>query len=539
MAEKPNRDLAQTMRCLLYSAGLGSQFWSYALRHAVYLKNRRPHTSLQNKTPYEMVNGTQPNLSHLRLFGSIVHIKSKAKRYMKLDKISSEGLFITYTGTDKIIYVVNKDGTNERTCSHFAFDEAHMSSNAKTLPPMAITLQHAGYRKPMNDTYPETTTNLQFKLLSPDTTTPTKSTPSSAGYDIYSSENKDIPPNTQSLIHINLAFEIPESYYGQLKSRSGLAFKHNIHVQAGTIDSDYRGEVKVLLSNESDKTFSVTKGMRIAQIIIYKLPIMQLSETTTLTQTKRDKNGFGSTGTHDILQHVTKHNDMNSLRPTTAAAASLNDNNEDVISPEHDDHEIYNVLCSPDPFEDCETITISIRGKHETQGIILAPYDVYSNKVKIVAVQPGTSPHNIKRWIHRIKNFHLLKINNIPIPNIETAKNIFRDIIPSNKHFKITDSMDQKIALHHEKGIPMLYFDQLSTIANRLKQIKIQQDNPSNMSHKLETSSTETKRYFIKMLHAMAQHGTLKAAKAILPKNKRTSTHLTRRKLKQLPEWKE
>ena len=54
------------------------------------------------------------------------------------------------------------------------------------------------------------------------------------------SKNKDIPPNTQSLIHTKLAFEIPETYYGQLKSRSGLALQHNIHVQAGTIDSDYR-----------------------------------------------------------------------------------------------------------------------------------------------------------------------------------------------------------------------------------------------------------------------------------------------------------
>ena len=75
MAEKPNQDLAQIIRCLIYGAGLGSQFWSYALRHAVYLKNRRPHTGIEYKTPYELVNNTKPNLSHLRVFGSLVHIK--------------------------------------------------------------------------------------------------------------------------------------------------------------------------------------------------------------------------------------------------------------------------------------------------------------------------------------------------------------------------------------------------------------------------------------------------------------------------------
>ena len=85
MAEKPNKDLAQIMRCLLFSAGLDSRFWSYALRHAVYLKNRWPHASKQWKTPYELLHNTKPNLSHLRVFGALCNVKSSAKRYMKLD----------------------------------------------------------------------------------------------------------------------------------------------------------------------------------------------------------------------------------------------------------------------------------------------------------------------------------------------------------------------------------------------------------------------------------------------------------------------
>ena len=257
-------------------------------------------------------------------------------------------------------------------------------------------------------------------------------------------------------------------------SRSGLALQHNIHVQVGTIDSDYRGEVKVLLSNESDKTFSVTQGMRITQFIICKLPIMELSETNILTKTDRDKGGFGSTGTHEILKHVTNNTTNGVLTPSTAAAAPLHDTNNDDMQSQSDDHEAYNVLCSSAPFEDCQTITIQIRGKHETQGLILTQCDVYQNRVKIIGVQPGTSPRNIKRWIHRIKNANLLKINNIPVPDVDTAKNIFRDIIPTNKNFNIIVSMDQKISLHHEQGIPMLYFDQLTTIANRLNQIKTQ-----------------------------------------------------------------
>ena len=66
--------------------------------------------------------------------------------------------------------------------------------------------------------------------------------------------------------------EIPQQHFGMLKSRSGLALKNNIHVHAGIIDADYRGEIKVLLSNQSHEEFTVHPGMRIGQLIIFKLP---------------------------------------------------------------------------------------------------------------------------------------------------------------------------------------------------------------------------------------------------------------------------
>ena len=145
MAEKPNKDLAQIMRCLLYSAGLDSKFWSYALRHAVYLKNRWPHASLQWHTPYELMFKTKPELSHLRIFSALVNTKSNAKQYMKLDTMTSQGIFMTYSGTNKNVYVVNEDDTNERLSTHLTYDEAHMSSHKQDLPPIAITLQQRGY----------------------------------------------------------------------------------------------------------------------------------------------------------------------------------------------------------------------------------------------------------------------------------------------------------------------------------------------------------------------------------------------------------
>ena len=140
LAKKPNQDLARIMRTLLYSSGLGSQFWSYALQHSVYLKNRCPHATLDYMTPYERVNGKKPDLSRLRIFGSRVQVQSAGKRKMKLDSICSSGLFITYKGTDKICYIVNEDRRNERASTHVSFDKAHLSVPHAKQPPISTIL---------------------------------------------------------------------------------------------------------------------------------------------------------------------------------------------------------------------------------------------------------------------------------------------------------------------------------------------------------------------------------------------------------------
>ena len=88
LAEKENKDLAQIMHCLLYSAGLESKFWSYTMRHSVDLKNRLYYASFLLKTRYEALYSCKPDLSHLRVFGSITNTKSSAKKYMKIDSIS-------------------------------------------------------------------------------------------------------------------------------------------------------------------------------------------------------------------------------------------------------------------------------------------------------------------------------------------------------------------------------------------------------------------------------------------------------------------
>ena len=118
-----------------------------------------------------------------------------------------------------------------------------------------------------------------------------------AGYDLHAIEAKTVPKRGQVMIGTGLAFGIPVGNYGRVAPRSGLAYKNSIDVLAGVIDSDYRGELKVILANLSDTDFEVEEGMRIAQLIIEKYTLTTLTEVETLDDTVRGAGGFGSTGT--------------------------------------------------------------------------------------------------------------------------------------------------------------------------------------------------------------------------------------------------
>jgi dUTP pyrophosphatase len=129
---------------------------------------------------------------------------------------------------------------------------------------------------------------------------PEYKTEGSAGMDIASASLKDIiiHPGETKLIPSNFILEIPKGYEGQVRPRSGLALKYNVTVlnSPGTIDSDYRGEVKVLLINHGKKDFTVKFGDRIAQLIISKCEQAELILSKNLSDTERGSGGYGSTG---------------------------------------------------------------------------------------------------------------------------------------------------------------------------------------------------------------------------------------------------
>ena len=140
---------------------------------------------------------------------------------------------------------------------------------------------------------PET---LPIKRLTLDATLPTRASPGSVGYDLYSLNDLIIQPNSRDIVSTGVCATIPLGCYGRIAPRSGLTVKYGIHVGAGVIDPDYTGELKVCLFNLGSVPFEIKQGERIAQLILEKCSTPLIQEVNELQKTMRANRGFGSTG---------------------------------------------------------------------------------------------------------------------------------------------------------------------------------------------------------------------------------------------------
>jgi dUTP pyrophosphatase len=147
------------------------------------------------------------------------------------------------------------------------------------LPPIRIALQ----RLPHGDGLP----------------LPAYATDGAAGMDVVAAEDLILPPGGRHAVATGFAMAIPPGYEVQVRPRSGLALKHGVTClnTPGTIDSDYRGEVKVILANLGDAPFPIARGDRIAQLVPAPVQRADLDEVESLDETARGAGGFGSTGT--------------------------------------------------------------------------------------------------------------------------------------------------------------------------------------------------------------------------------------------------
>ena len=121
------------------------------------------------------------------------------------------------------------------------------------------------------ETHANTTAPIKFLRRHPRAVIPNKATIGSAAYDLYPLEEEIIPPHSRRLVSMGLSCEFPPTIYGQITSRSGLSFKRLIDVVTGTLDSDYRGDISVLLHNHSDSPYQVSPTQSMAQILFLLL----------------------------------------------------------------------------------------------------------------------------------------------------------------------------------------------------------------------------------------------------------------------------
>ena len=144
-------------------------------------------------------------------------------------------------------------------------------------------------------------TKIQIKKLSTEVLTPKYETSGSSGMDIAAYIRQDIiiNPGEKALIPTGFSLSVPQGYEVQIRPRSGLAAKKGVTVlnTPGTIDSDYRGEIKVILINLSKDIFYVKSGERIAQMVVCPIVQVSIEEVKELSETNRGIGGFGSTGT--------------------------------------------------------------------------------------------------------------------------------------------------------------------------------------------------------------------------------------------------
>lgn len=138
---------------------------------------------------------------------------------------------------------------------------------------------------------------MEVKLLNNLARVPRRASSGAAGYDLTSTEHVTVYPGTRGLVSTGIAVKLPPGVYGRIAPRSGLAVQNGIQVGAGVIDTDYRGEIKVLLFNHSiDHVFQVSTGDRIAQLICERCELPEVIQVDELDETERGDGKFGSTG---------------------------------------------------------------------------------------------------------------------------------------------------------------------------------------------------------------------------------------------------
>ena len=137
---------------------------------------------------------------------------------------------------------------------------------------------------------------IKVKKLAADAIAPTFMRKGDAAMDLYANEEATIPPNERKIVGTGIAMALPFGYAGLIWDRSGCAAKYGLKTMGGVLDSNYRGEIKIIIHNLAKDPFKVEKGMRIAQMVIKAVEQREIEIVDELDETNRGENRFNSTG---------------------------------------------------------------------------------------------------------------------------------------------------------------------------------------------------------------------------------------------------
>ena len=554
-AERPHRDLAQMMRCMLYSSELGPEYWSYALAHAVYIKNRLYHASL-NTTPFQAFTGKRPNLSRLRIFGSRVYAKKSGDRPAKLDHHAAEGIFLCFSATDSNIYFIDDNTGKVKVGQHVVFDEAHMTVPAGHAPLAAEALQRLGYyvnekwiqQETDKQVEAEATASLRVTKLTDTAKLPTRGTDESIGFDVYlDAAEVQIEPGQIQLLPTGISIKPPPNSYIRIAPRSGLTVKRHLHSLAGVVDPDYRGNITVVLQNFGNEPQIFKRGDKIAQLIVENALTPTILEVANLEDTGRGSLGFGSTDIvppnqadeTTVTQEVDDHDMPEQRKPPDKQTVSTI--NSEILNDLHLSYRPpYDIHFSSCPLDNQTFRQIPLFGNDARLGFDIRMCSKFGMP-KVNDCKKSTPCARLPRWRSELRGAFITSVNGKPIATITEFE---AEVAEARKNAKIEVEVGfatiQRSSMHPQLGVPQLYHDQLNVIGEHLWQLQNDPEWREDVEDALpilEVMKKDTLSELSSEDKAALEDLIFKAKAVKKPLSLKQQKKLTRRILKQLPDW--
>jgi dUTP pyrophosphatase len=365
----------------------------------------------------------------------------------------------------------------------------------------------------------------QFVLLMTNAKLPTRGSPQSVGYDLYSAQEICLAPHTRVKVLTDIALTPPQGHYGQILSRSGLAANKSIDCHAGVIDPDYTGNITVLLNNSGDNAHHIHIGDKIAQLVFIKVATLELTIVDELDSTERATQGFGST---DIKLPIEKEQP----RPSDNVIRTLDSTpNKDTVTDTELSDPIaipYDIILSEEPYDHYININIDTWGDHPMLGLIL---DHDGHHMILKGMAHSTPGHRIPRHKSTLLNATPMRVVNSD-PSLDQNLTTRADLEESihqhrDSHIKtmtITFGTINPVALHPQTGNPQIHQDQLNAVQKVLLNIKHQCQREEEPRHPPTPCSTVA---------------TLPTPSANTDTNPELSQTFTLKQLKQRSDWQE